>query len=236
MSFTSVPLLATGDWIDAAWGNTYWRDNFAAVWPYTTAGDIAYAAGATSPLSRLALTTGGVLYGGASAPAWLAKPSVDSVLKNTSAGVPSWTAISDLSNEFASVYHNTTQNYSTGTYAAMLFNSEYSDVPGWHSTSVNTSRMTIITTGYYQASCTFKYSATGGSGFYWDTVDLRVNGGAVADDRRMHNVDAFSKIFAVTFPILAMTAGQYAEIYLEQNSGGTRAVQANAAFSLMRVA
>jgi len=77
MSFSSVPLLATGDWIDAAWGNTYWRDNFAALWPYTAAGDVPYATGATS-LTKLA------------------KPSVDSVLKNTSSGVPSWLALTQL--------------------------------------------------------------------------------------------------------------------------------------------
>jgi hypothetical protein len=77
MSFSSVPLLATGDWIDAAWGNTYWKDNLAALWPYTAAGDISYAAGATS-LAKLA------------------KPSVDSVLKNTSSGVPSWLALTQL--------------------------------------------------------------------------------------------------------------------------------------------
>lgn len=78
MSFSSVPLLATGDWIDAAWGNTYWRDNFAALWPYTAAGDLAYAVSGSGALARLA------------------KPSVDSVLKNTSAGVPSWLALTQL--------------------------------------------------------------------------------------------------------------------------------------------
>lgn len=216
MSFATVPTVANGDSWSAAQHNTYLRDNLAALFPYTAAGDIAYASAANA-LSRLA------------------KPSVDSILKNTSAGTPSWLALTDVIS-FASVYHNTTQNFTTGVYAAMAFNSEYSDIPGWHSTSVNTSRMTVAANGYYQASCTFKYAAVGGSGTYWDTVDLRVNGGTVADDRRLHGVDAFSKIFAVTFPILAMTAGQYAEIYLEQTSGGTRAVQANAAFSLLRVA
>lgn len=96
MGFNSVPLLATGDWIDAAWGNTYWRDNLAALYPYTTAGDIAYGVSAGGALARLGLTVGGMLYGGASAPAWLAKPSVDSLLKNTSAGSPSWLAITGI--------------------------------------------------------------------------------------------------------------------------------------------
>lgn len=84
-SFTAV----TGATFTAAQYNTYVRDNFTAMWVYTTAGDIVYATSSTA-LNRLALSVGGVLYGGASAPAWLAKPTVDSVLKNTSAGTPSW--------------------------------------------------------------------------------------------------------------------------------------------------
>ena len=77
MAKSTVPLVATGDWIDAAWLNQYLRDNVAALWPYTTAGDISYA---TSPtvLARLG------------------KPSVESVLKNTSAGAPSWLSLASI--------------------------------------------------------------------------------------------------------------------------------------------
>lgn len=117
MGFNNVPLLATGDWIDAAWGNTYWRDNFAALYPYTTAGDLAYGVSAGGALARLGIggagallysggsapawkaagAVGEFLYGaGAAAPSWLAKPSVNSVLKNTSAGSPSWLAIAGI--------------------------------------------------------------------------------------------------------------------------------------------
>jgi hypothetical protein len=115
MSFNSVPLLATGDWIDAAWGNTYWRDNMAALWPYTTAGDVAYAVSASGALGRLALTVGGMLYGGASAPAWLAKPGVDAILKNTSAGVPSWLALSDTRIKTKTHYNATGHTYNSTT-------------------------------------------------------------------------------------------------------------------------
>jgi len=187
----------------------------AALWPYSAAGDIAYASAANA-LSRLA------------------KPSVDSVLKNTSSGTPSWLALTSIM-AFASVYHNTTQNVSTGTPTALAFNSEYSDVLGWHSTVTNNSRITVDATGYYLAGCFIQYSAVGGSGTYWDTVDLRINGTAEAIDRRLRNVDAYSKMYANAFPIVPMTSGQYAEIYLEQNSGGTRTLTADVSFSLLRV-
>jgi hypothetical protein len=75
--FNAVPSVATGDWITAGWTNTYIGGNFSAVWPYDAAGQIAYSVGAAE-LSKLS------------------KPSVDSVLKNTSLGVPSWLALTQL--------------------------------------------------------------------------------------------------------------------------------------------
>jgi hypothetical protein len=77
MAFTSVPTVATGDVWSAANHNQYIKDNFAALWVGSAAGDIDY-------------------YSSATAKTRLAKPSVDSVLKNTSAGVPSWKAVLEL--------------------------------------------------------------------------------------------------------------------------------------------
>ena len=96
MSFSSPFTAVTGATFTAAQWNTSGRDNLNAIWVGTTAGDMEYYTSASAK-SRLALTVGGVLYGGASAPTWLAKPaSADSVLKNTSAGTPSWKPISEF--------------------------------------------------------------------------------------------------------------------------------------------
>lgn len=66
-----VPLVATGDWIDAAWLNQYLRDNIAAIFQgLATGGDLPYAVDANT-VGALAKVTGGLLYGGASAPAYL---------------------------------------------------------------------------------------------------------------------------------------------------------------------
>lgn len=66
-----------------AWTNTPKTDvaailaNFTALWPYTTAGDLSYAAGATANKTRLAIgTTGQVLTVVGGVPAWAAKRSV----------------------------------------------------------------------------------------------------------------------------------------------------------------
>ena len=96
MGTTIVPSVVTGQTYSAAAYNTNIKDNINAFLVFTTAGDIVYATSANT-LTRLGLTVGGILYGGASAPAWLAKPSVDSLLKNTSAGTPSWLALTSIS-------------------------------------------------------------------------------------------------------------------------------------------
>ena len=77
MSITVVPSVVTVQTFSASNYNTQVRDNINGLWVATTAGDIIYATGA-------------------SAAARLGKPSVDAVLKNTSAGTPSWKAISEF--------------------------------------------------------------------------------------------------------------------------------------------
>jgi len=54
MAFTTVSTAVTGQTYTAANYNTFVRDNFSAVWVYTTAGDISYATGA-STLARLGI-------------------------------------------------------------------------------------------------------------------------------------------------------------------------------------
>jgi hypothetical protein len=54
-------------------------NNFRVLWPYTTAGDMVYRDAAGAYLTRFA------------------KPTVDSVLKNTTAGIPSWLELAGIS-------------------------------------------------------------------------------------------------------------------------------------------
>jgi len=54
MSYSPVPTVVTGDTWTASQHNTYIRDNFAALHPYTTRGDIAYL-NSTGILARRAL-------------------------------------------------------------------------------------------------------------------------------------------------------------------------------------
>lgn len=210
-TYNAIPSVATGDWITAGWVNTYVGGNMTALWPYTAIGDMAYANAATE-LARLALGT-------------------QYKFLQAGASVPEWGGL-----HFATVNKTGTQNFTSGSAAAVTFDAEQSDLQNWHSTVSNTSRITVTATGRYMASATLEYAAAGGTGTYWDTVELRVNGSTViAMDRRRQNIDAFNKKFSISSPVVGMGTGEYVEVWLEQNAGGTYAVQSGAFFSLLRV-
>ena len=91
MAYSSGFTAVTGATYTAAQYNTNTRDNFTAIWVYTTAGDIAYATGATT-LARLGIgAAGAILKSTGSAPAWLAIGANGYHLE-VSGGAPVWGA------------------------------------------------------------------------------------------------------------------------------------------------
>jgi microcystin-dependent protein len=115
-----LPTVATGDTWSASQHNTYIRDNILTLFPYISAGDLAYASSSTA-LARLAIGAAGrILYStgsapawmaagaagellkgaGAAAPAWLAKPTVDSLLQNTAGGALGWVDKTSIQAQF----------------------------------------------------------------------------------------------------------------------------------------
>ena len=74
MSYTSLPSVTTGDTLTAAQWNTWVKDNFAALWTGTAAGDIGYFT-SSSARTKLAIGTYGQIMrvkSDASAPEWQA--------------------------------------------------------------------------------------------------------------------------------------------------------------------
>ena len=68
--YTEPPAVVTGQTMTATNWNSWVRTNFQAVWPFTTAGDLAYAS-AANQLSRLAVGTANkLLKSTGTAPAW----------------------------------------------------------------------------------------------------------------------------------------------------------------------
>lgn len=88
MSFDNSYTAVTGATYQASDYNTSTKGNFTAIWVGTTAGDMDYYTSAMAK-NRLALVTGGLLYGGASAPAWLAIGSAKKIL-TSSGSAPTW--------------------------------------------------------------------------------------------------------------------------------------------------
>ena len=70
MAYSVVPTVSTSDSWTASQHNTYIKDNFAAVWVGTTAGDLDYYTSATAK-SRVGIGTANqLLRSTGTAPAW----------------------------------------------------------------------------------------------------------------------------------------------------------------------
>lgn len=176
MSYTAHPTVVTGQTWSAANQNTYVKGNLDALWPFTTAGDLAYA-NAANTLARLALGTNGhVLKAGASAPAWALDPAIDlvttkgdilvasaaDVLARLGVGTNGQALVADsaqalgvkwgdvaASKKFCTIYPNDQSVTSAGT--VVVFANEYFDANSWHSTGSNTDRITPGVAGNYRA-------------------------------------------------------------------------------------
>lgn len=122
------------------------RDNMNALMTGTAAGDIEY-------------------FTGANAKTPLAKPSVDSILKNTSAGVPSWLAITAIK----ALDVKNTVDFSPG--GQTVSTTTWTDITG------ATLNLTLTNTGtIFIFALVTGYNGTAGSGF-----QVRANVGGVAD-------------------------------------------------------
>lgn len=116
-----------------------------------------------------------------------------------------------------SAYHNTTQSLTDSTWTALSLNSEDYDVGSMHSTTVNTSRVTIPTNhgGLYDlnAQVCFALSGTGLRG-----VSFYKNGTAISMTQGPSTTASLLVLHAVAKATLV--AGDYIEVYAYQSSGG----------------
>ena len=122
-----------------------------------------------------------------------------------------------------SVYGSAVQVLTDNTAAAILADSELFDSAAMHSTSSNTSRITIPTGlgGRYMIVATvfFESNGTGAR-----IVRLRVDGSTNTDMLAVGGSAASSTVLSFSKP-LVLTAGQYVEIMGLQTSGGDLDVQ-----------
>jgi len=194
-----------------------------------SATELGYVDGVTSAIqtqldaktAKSTLTTTGDIYYASSAntPARLGIGSTGNVL-TVASGIPSWAApASGVTFAGCSLYMSNDQTINNATYTAITFNSENFDTDAFHSTSSNTSRITIPAGkgGYYLISgnVSFNGNATG------ERIGaLYKNGSLVADMVSTAASTAISKAFPLSFTINAAVA-DYLELFAWQNSGGT---------------
>lgn len=125
----------------------------------------------------------------------------------------------------ARVLNASTQSISNNTVTALAFTSESFDTATYHDNSTNNSRLTVSRTGIYVA-----YANVG-----WDSnttgirvLGIRINGtenNRPADSTVAPVADQTQNV--VTGPI-SLTANDYIEAFVYQNSGGSRTLDAHA--------
>ena len=194
MSWGTPATAVVGDPITAAFWNTNGRDNLLETAPakVTTAGDIVYATGA-SALARLGIGgVGRVLGGGASAPAWTLFESCG------------------LSN-------SGDQSINSGARTAVTWDTEEWDNAGLHSTSSNTSRVTVPTAGIYLCTAMILWATNNTTGERY--IEIDVNAGGI---NRTHfpPVNATTNHAMVLSKQMKLVANDYVEVIVLQSSGG----------------
>jgi hypothetical protein len=134
-----------------------------------------------------------------------------------------------LSPPYATLTHSTTQSFTTGTAAAVLFNSEVADTDNGHSTSSNTSRYTAQTAGMWKLDASTPWTSNGTG---TRALSARTNG---STDNNATSMAAAAGTTAV--PVsdrLNMSVGDYVEVVALQSSGGNLTI-VNSAYGGQRM-
>jgi len=169
--------------------------------PSTTLGDIEYRSSTANTNTRLGIgTTGQVL--------------------TVSGGVPAWTTVASSSTySGVSVYRSSAQSIPHDTNTLVTWDAEFFDTNAYHSTSTNTSRLTVPSgkAGKYliQATITLAQSATG-----IRKLSFYKNGSLFSIPFLIPATgDPFN---ATGVSIANLAEGDYIECYFEQSSGSAK--------------
>lgn len=129
----------------------------------------------------------------------------------------------------AAVFNSAAQSIPDSTHTALTFDSEHVDVGGMHSTSSNTSRLTIPSgaDGWYDVGGCVEFAAVNTTGIR--EVELRLNGLSLI---AIQQVTAANIVQQVTVNRKSqLVAGDYIELTVFQSSGGALNVNASALYS-----
>lgn len=128
---------------------------------------------------------------------------------------------SDVSYRGATVYNSTNQSLSNNTTTAITFDSEVRDTDSIHSTSSNTSRMTVpsgVTKVRVRGRVSYAANSTG-----IRVTSIKMNGSDIASTLCETSVSAQASgatDVELQTAVVTCVAGDYFELYGYQNSGG----------------
>lgn len=120
------------------------------------------------------------------------------------------------------VYASGAQTLTTATVTLVPFDSEVADTDSMHSTSSNTSRLVVTTTGSYACNFAVTFASNATS---WRYLHVRKNaagsssGGTSVYQGFVPGLAVSNNTIAASFDI-SLTAGDYLEVFASQNSGG----------------
>lgn len=126
---------------------------------------------------------------------------------------------------------NGAQTIATGASTALTFSAETFDTASLHSTSSNTSRMTVGATGVYDITGFVKW--TGSASGNQRQVAIRVNGLTTYNEAYLPPSGGINLAMIVNDK-LSLTAGDYVEIMAFQDTGGNLAT-IGASFAIAQV-
>jgi hypothetical protein len=177
---------------------------------------------AVDPVADVVTTAGDLLYGtAADTVARLGIGTAGQVLKvNSGATAPEWGAAGGASFVGCSIYKSGTQSLANDTVVTVTWDSEYYDTDAIHSTSSNTSRLTVPAGlgGKWELMCSLSFAAAT-QGAYRSLRVLK-NGSAINffDGAPAGSTSQTSISYSNIFDLVAT---DYIEVTADQNSGGT---------------
>jgi hypothetical protein len=133
------------------------------------------------------------------------------------------------------VYNSANISLTSGVVTAMTFDTETIDDGGMHSTSVNTSRITVPSDGagwYSIGGCVrFAANTTG-----YREIKITLNGTLDLEIMRVPNSGATDDVRVSIHTEYPLAVGDYVELYATQNSGGALNALGGFAYSPMMYA
>lgn len=113
------------------------------------------------------------------------------------------------------------QTIANNTATALTFDSEVIDTNTMHDNSTNNSRITIKKTGYYLINAAIRWETTN-SGGYSRKISIYVGGSEIATNIMLPVTTASTSAPSqVISTILSLSATNYVELYVYQDSGTT---------------